>query len=62
MYSHISPSNPIIYFLSICVVIFVFILYNPVGTITIGSLYREVSVVSVLAVLGAGTADMLGRD
>ncbi len=52
----------ILYLLSIFVVIFVFLLYNQIDAITLGSLYREVSVVSILAVLGAGTADMIGRD
>lgn len=51
----------ILYLLSICVVIFVFLLYNQIEVITLGVLFREVSVVSILAVLGAGTADMLGR-
>jgi len=52
----------ILYLLSICVVIFVFLLYNQIEVVTLGILFREVSVVSILAVLGAGTADMIGRD
>lgn len=52
----------ILYLLSICVVIFVFLLYNQIEVITLGVLFREVSVVSILAVLGAGTADMIGRE
>ncbi|MBI2108047.1 DUF2391 family protein [Candidatus Woesearchaeota archaeon] len=52
----------IIYAISLVVIIFVFILYNQVEIISFGSLYREVSVVSILAVLGAGAADMIGRD
>ena len=52
----------LLYLLSICVVIFVFLLYNQIDVVTLGILFREVIVVSILAVLGAGTADMIGRD
>ena len=51
----------VIYFVSLAVIIFIFFLFNQIDFGNIGRLYSEVAVTSVLAVLGAGTADLIGR-
>jgi len=51
----------VIFIISIIVIIFIFLLFNQINFSNIGMLYREVAVTSVLAVLGAGTADLIGR-
>ncbi|HLC60281.1 MAG TPA: hypothetical protein VJJ52_02525 [Candidatus Nanoarchaeia archaeon] len=50
-----------VYFTSIVVVIVIFYLFNMLDWTDLGGLYKEIAVTSVLASVGAGTADLIGR-
>ena len=51
----------VIFLISIIVILFIFLLFDQIDFSNIGMLYSEVAVTSVLAVLGASTADLIGR-
>jgi len=50
-----------IYLTSIVVVIVIFYLFNMLDWTDLNGLYKEIAVTSVLASVGAGTADLIGR-
>lgn len=50
----------LIYFLSLISIVFVLFLFNQIGSL--GLLYKQVAVISLPAVIGAGAADLLGRE
>ena len=50
-----------VYLTSIVVVIVVFYLFNMLDLTNLNGLYKEIAVTSVLASVGAGTADLIGR-
>src|SRR3989338_2999050 len=52
----------VIYLTSIVVIIFIFFLFNQLDFSNPGRLYREIAVTLVLASVGAGTADLIGKD
>ena len=52
----------IIYFTSLIVIVIIFFLFNMIDLTDPTGLYKEIAVTSVLASLGAGTADLIGRD
>lgn len=52
----------VIFFTSLAVILVIFFLFNQVSIGDISGLYKQIAVTSVLASLGAGTADMIGRD
>lgn len=52
----------VIYATCIVVILLVLFLFNLVALHNFGLLYKQVAVTSVLAILGAGTADMIGRE
>ncbi|MEK6983026.1 MAG: hypothetical protein AABX33_00500 [Nanoarchaeota archaeon] len=52
----------IIYFTSLFVVVIIFFLFNLIDLSDISGLYKEIAVTSVLASVGAGTADLIGKD
>lgn len=51
----------VIYLTSLMVIVVVFFLFNQVDFSNLVEVYKAVSVTSVLAVIGAGTADLIGR-
>ena len=50
-----------IYITSLVVVIVIFYLFNMLDLTNLNGLYKEIAVTSVLASVGAGTADLIGR-
>lgn len=52
----------VIFLTSIAVILVIFFLFNQVGVGDIVGLYKQMAVTSVLASLGAGTADLIGRE
>ena len=52
----------VIFLTSIAVILVIFFLFNQVSVGDITGLYKQIAVTSVLASLGAGTADLIGRD
>ncbi|MEK6964328.1 MAG: DUF2391 family protein [Nanoarchaeota archaeon] len=52
----------VIYVTCIVVILIVLFLFNLVELHNFGLLYKQVAVTSILAILGAGTADMIGRE
>lgn len=52
----------VIFLTSIAVILVIFFLFNQVSAGDITGLYKQIAVTSVLASLGAGTADLIGRD
>lgn len=52
----------VIFLTSIAVILVIFFLFNQVSAGDIGGLYKQIAVTSVLASLGAGTADLIGRE
>ena len=50
-----------VYLTSIVVVIVIFYLFNMLDLTNLNGLYKEIAVTSVLASVGAGTADLIGR-
>ena len=52
----------IIYLTSLIVVVIIFFLFNMIDLSDPTELYKQIAVTSVLASLGAGTADLIGRD
>ena len=44
------------------VVVIIFFLFNMIDLSDPAELYKQIAVTSVLASLGAGTADLIGRD
>ncbi|MBI2656340.1 DUF2391 family protein, partial [Candidatus Woesearchaeota archaeon] len=52
----------VIFLTSICVILVIFFLFNQVSIGDVTGLYKQIAVTSVLASLGAGTADLIGRD
>lgn len=52
----------IIYLTSIVIILLVFALFNQINLADLAGLYRQVAVTSILASVGAGTADLIGRD
>ena len=51
----------LIYLTSLIVIIVIFFLFNMIDLSNPLNLYKEVAVTSILAALGAGTADLIGR-
>ncbi len=51
-----------IYLTSILVILIIFFLFNQINLSDLAGLYKQIAVTSVLASLGAGTADLIGRD
>ncbi len=51
-----------IYVTSIIIILVIFLLFNQINLSDITSTYKQIAVTSVLASLGAGTADLIGRD
>ena len=51
-----------IYLTSLIVVVVIFFLFNMLDYSDLTGLYKEIAVTSVLASVGAGTADLIGRD
>ena len=52
----------VIFLTSIIVILVIFFLFNQVDLSDLTGLYKQIAVTSVLAALGAGTADLIGRD
>jgi len=52
----------VIFMTSIVVILVIFFLFNQVDLSDLVGLYKQIAVTSVLAALGAGTADLIGRD
>ena len=52
----------IVFATSLIVIVIIFFLFNLIDTSDLLGLYKGVAVTSVLASLGAGTADLIGRD
>ena len=52
----------VIFVTSIVVILVIFFLFNQVELKDLTGLYKQIAVTSVLAALGAGTADLIGRD
>lgn len=52
----------VIFLTSIIVVLIIFFLFNQINLSDLTGLYKQIAVTSVLAALGAGTADLIGRD
>ncbi len=52
----------IIYFTSIVIILAIFLLFNQIDLSDITGTYKQIAVTLVLASLGAGTADLIGRD
>ncbi|MDP3765417.1 MAG: DUF2391 family protein, partial [Nanoarchaeota archaeon] len=52
----------VIFVTSIIVILVIFFLFNQVDLSDLTGLYKQIAVTSVLAALGAGTADLIGRD
>lgn len=51
-----------IYLTSIVIILVIFLLFNQINLSDITGTYKQIAVTSVLAALGAGTADLIGRD
>ena len=52
----------VIFLTSIVVILIIFFLFNQIDLSDLTGLYKQIAVTSVLAALGAGTADLIGRD
>lgn len=52
----------VIFMTSIIVIITIFFLFNQIDLSDLTGLYKQIAVTSVLAALGAGTADLIGRN
>ena len=52
----------VIFVTSIVVILVIFILFNQVDFSDLGGFYRQIAVTSVLASVGAGTADLIGKN
>lgn len=52
----------VIFMTSIIVILVIFFLFNQIDLSDLTGLYKQIAVTSVLAALGAGTADLIGRD
>ena len=52
----------VIFLTSIMVILIIFFLFNQINLSDLTGLYKQIAVTSVLASLGAGTADLIGRD
>ena len=52
----------VIFVTSIVVILIIFFLFNQINLLDLTGLYKQIAVTSVLAALGAGTADLIGRD
>lgn len=52
----------VIFLTSIAVIFAIFLLFNQIDFSDTAGLYKQIAVTSVLAALGAGTADLIGRD
>lgn len=52
----------LIYLTSIGVIVVIFFLFNQASLSDLMGFYKQIAVTSILASLGAGTADLLGRD
>ncbi len=52
----------VIFMTSIIVILAIFFLFNQINFTDLTELYKQIAVTSVLASLGAGTADLIGRD
>ena len=62
-YGGVFPVRATLIFLtSILVIMAIFFLFNQIDFSDFGAVYRQVAVTSVLAALGAGTADLIGRS
>ena len=60
---NILPARATVIFItSILVILLIFFLFNQIDFSDITSLYKQIAVTSVLAALGAGTADLIGRE
>ena len=51
-----------IFITSILIILVIFFLFNQINLTDLTGLYKQIAVTSVLASLGAGTADLIGRD
>ena len=51
-----------IYLTSVVIILVIFLLFNQINLLDITGTYKQIAVTSVLAALGAGTADLIGRD
>ncbi|MBI2660189.1 DUF2391 family protein [Candidatus Woesearchaeota archaeon] len=51
-----------IFFTSIIMIPIIFFLFNQLNLSNLTELYKQIAVTSVLASVGAGTADLIGRD
>ncbi len=59
----VLPARATVIFLtSIAVIIVIFFLFDQVDFKNLGELYKQIAVTSVLASLGAGTADLIGKN
>src|SRR3989338_2013903 len=52
----------IIYVTSIVIILVIFLLFNQINMSDITITYKQIAVTSILASLGAGTADLIGKD
>ncbi len=52
----------VIFVTAIIVIVAIFFLFNQINFADLSALYKQIAVTSVLASLGAGTADLIGRD
>lgn len=52
----------IVYLISLMVIVIIFSLFNMIDFSNLTALYKQIAVTSVLASVGAGTADLIGRD
>ncbi len=52
----------VIYLTSITVIIVIFFLFDQINLSDITGTYKQIAVTSILAALGAGTADLIGRN
>ena len=52
----------VIFVTAIIVIVAIFFLFNQINFADLAALYKQIAVTSVLASLGAGTADLIGRD
>ena len=51
-----------IYLTSIVIILIIFLLFNQINLSDITGTYKQIAVTLILASLGAGTADLIGRD
>ena len=61
LFSILPVRATVIFLTSIIVVFIIFFLFNQIDLSDLGGLYKQIAVTSVLASLGAGTADLIGR-